>query len=123
MRAARAHLQPWRIAPLSPVTLEVHVAEQEVPDPPWSIVAVEPIAIVEPDVAEQGDLHAETDARADLQVEGPDLAAQVPDVTGIEEKQTVQRVRNRELLLEREQREITAARVTDSRDARGVLAV
>src|SRR5512143_2946761 len=89
-RAERAARKPWRIA----ASLEVHVAEHEVPGPPWSVVSMEAISVVEPDVAQQRDLHAESQPRAHLEVERLDLAAQVPDVSGIEEKHTVKRVGN-----------------------------
>src|SRR5262249_51690536 len=113
-RAPNAHRDPWLIAP----PLEVHVAEHEMADPSCSVVAIEAVAVVEPDVAEQRDLHAEPDARAHLEPERLDLGPLVPDIAGIEEKHTVQRVGNRELLLEREQREVTASGVTDSRHPR-----
>src|SRR5215471_6834573 len=123
-RTSRAHLAPWRLTPscLRP-TLEVHVAEHEVPGPSRMVVALEPVSVVEPDVAEQRDLHAEADAGAHFELPGVDLAALVPDVAGVEEKQTVEGVRNRELLLHGEQAEITPARVTDSRDARDQVRV
>src|SRR6516162_1513036 len=124
-RASRAHLDPWRLTPIPTPwpTLEVHVAEHEVPDPAWMVIALEAVTVIETDVSEQRDLHAEADARAHLELPGVDLAPLVPDVAGVEEEQTVQGVRNRELLLHREQAEITAARVTDSRDARDQVRV
>src|SRR5262245_47397483 len=93
-------------------SLEVHVAEHEMPDPSRSVVAMEPISVIEADVAEQRDLHPEPDARTGLEV-GLDLEAQVPDVARVEEQYTMEGMGDRELLFQREQREIASARVAD----------
>src|SRR5438876_7923223 len=84
-RAAQAVTDALRMA----ASLEVHVPEHEMPGPARFVVALEAIPVIEPDVAEQRDLHAEPDPGSDLQVERLDLAAQVPDVAGVEEKHTV----------------------------------
>src|SRR4051794_20178664 len=82
---------------------EVDVAEEEVRPGVRTVVAVEAISVIETDVPEQGDLHAQTDAGAHLEVERLDLSPQVPGVSRIEEDHTVERMNNGKLLLGRVQ--------------------
>src|SRR5262245_64326692 len=79
--------------------LEAEAAEQEVRLGAWPIVAIESVAVVQPDVAQHRDLHSQTRPGAHLQVRWADLPPQVPGVAGIEEEHTVQRMDNGKLLL------------------------
>ena len=78
-----------------------------------TIVAIEPIAIVETDVAEQRDLEPEADAGAELEVPGLDLLPQIPGVARVQEDHSMQRMDNRKLLLDRIDGHEAAAGVAD----------
>ena len=85
-----------------------------------AVVAVEPASIIESDVAEQRDLEPESDSRSELEVEGPDLAPQVPDVASVEEDHTVEGMNNGKLLLHGVEGHEVAARVTHAGVGGGV---
>src|SRR5437867_5410478 len=95
--------------------LERRLADDEMPHRARPVVAVEPVAVVEADDAEQRDLHAEAHPRPDLEVERADVAPRVPHVASVEEEHTVQRVDNGKLLLETGEQHVAPARIADAR--------
>src|SRR5688572_6125448 len=101
--------------------LEGGLSEQEVTHPSRAVsevAALEPVADVEADVAEQGDLESNSGARAHLEVERASLLHQVPHVSSIEEQHTVEWMGNRKLLLQAEQRHEAPAGIADQHQVR-----
>src|SRR5258705_8204412 len=67
-------------------SLVVDVADEEVSHRARTVVAVESVSVVEPDVAEQRDLEPEAYTGPHLEIEWAVFLPQVPSVSSIEEK-------------------------------------